>query len=297
MSTDPRSIKAIDTHYNGYKFRSRLEARWAVFFDQMDVRYQYEPEGFDLGGTRYLPDFRLTDGLLLYGEEEARQNVWIEIKPTLEVADEERDKVAAFARGTGYQILLIGGDPGPDVDMRLVYGDDELRALRVKFIEFGDGRLGAVHVPRLQAEHDPDTATRILSLAETDRLQRAYALARSERFQGIQRTCTSCGKPFFAERDYYHLCPRCYRQQQAAQPTKSRQSGPWIASSRSGAARRRSGRSRRSRRATLPFTLSRPAYYALSFVILLLMTAFLCYMLQQPLIRPPSLIMPTAFLS
>jgi hypothetical protein len=27
------SAKAIETHYKGYRFRSRLEARWAVFFD------------------------------------------------------------------------------------------------------------------------------------------------------------------------------------------------------------------------------------------------------------------------
>ena len=26
-------IKAIPTEYKGYRFRSRLEARWAVFFD------------------------------------------------------------------------------------------------------------------------------------------------------------------------------------------------------------------------------------------------------------------------
>lgn len=33
------TIKAIDTIYKGYKFRSRLEARWAVFFDE-DVSEQ-----------------------------------------------------------------------------------------------------------------------------------------------------------------------------------------------------------------------------------------------------------------
>jgi hypothetical protein len=39
------AIAAIQTHYNGYHFRSRLEARWAVFFDECGIRYQYEPEG------------------------------------------------------------------------------------------------------------------------------------------------------------------------------------------------------------------------------------------------------------
>lgn len=31
--------KSIDTHYNGYKFRSRLETRWAVFIDKFHISY------------------------------------------------------------------------------------------------------------------------------------------------------------------------------------------------------------------------------------------------------------------
>lgn len=55
-----QKIKAIETKYNGYRFRSRLEARWAVFFDEMGVDYEYELEGFELpSGARYLPDFYL----------------------------------------------------------------------------------------------------------------------------------------------------------------------------------------------------------------------------------------------
>ena len=40
-------IKAIETKYNGYKFRSRLEAKWAVFFDNAKIKYEYEPEGYE----------------------------------------------------------------------------------------------------------------------------------------------------------------------------------------------------------------------------------------------------------
>ena len=55
-------IKAIETEYNGYRFRSRLEARWAVFFDTLGIRYEYEPEGYVLSdGGKYLPDFYLPD--------------------------------------------------------------------------------------------------------------------------------------------------------------------------------------------------------------------------------------------
>jgi len=46
-----------------------LEARWAVFFDTLGVEYQYEPEGYNLDGIWYLPDFWLP-----------KQRYWIEIK-------------------------------------------------------------------------------------------------------------------------------------------------------------------------------------------------------------------------
>lgn len=69
------TIKAIATRYNGYKFRSRLEARWAVFFDTLGLPYEYEKEGFDFDGTLYLPDFWLpTVG---------KSGTWIEIKPRI----------------------------------------------------------------------------------------------------------------------------------------------------------------------------------------------------------------------
>jgi hypothetical protein len=56
------AIKAIETIYNGYRFRSRLEARWAVFFDKLGLKYEYELEGYELdNGKKYLPDFYLPD--------------------------------------------------------------------------------------------------------------------------------------------------------------------------------------------------------------------------------------------
>jgi len=63
------TIKAIETRYKGYRFRSRLEARWAVFFDALGIPWEYEKEGFELLSGRYLPDFYLTEDKL-----------WVEIK-------------------------------------------------------------------------------------------------------------------------------------------------------------------------------------------------------------------------
>lgn len=55
-------IKAIETVYKGYRFRSRLEAKWAILFDELGIKWEYEIEGFELeNGARYLPDFYLID--------------------------------------------------------------------------------------------------------------------------------------------------------------------------------------------------------------------------------------------
>lgn len=78
-------LKAIETEHNGILYRSRLEARWAVFFDSLGIRFEYEKEGFDLDGIWYLPDFWLPE-----------QRYWVEIKGSKPAADEER-KMTAFA--------------------------------------------------------------------------------------------------------------------------------------------------------------------------------------------------------
>ena len=56
------TIKAIETLYRGHYFRSKAEARFAVFLDCLGVKWEYEPQGFDLGnGLKYLPDFKIYD--------------------------------------------------------------------------------------------------------------------------------------------------------------------------------------------------------------------------------------------
>ena len=53
--------KAIQTQYRGNNFRSRLEARWAVFFYIAKIKYTYEPEGFKTTFGHYLRDFYLSE--------------------------------------------------------------------------------------------------------------------------------------------------------------------------------------------------------------------------------------------
>lgn len=74
-------IKAIETTYKGYRMRSRTEARWAVFFDSLGIKWEYEPEGFELARGRYLPDFALY-------HPKTKQRYWVEIKGTTPTASE-----------------------------------------------------------------------------------------------------------------------------------------------------------------------------------------------------------------
>ena len=86
-------IKAIETEYNGYKFRSRLEARWAVFFDALGVKYEYEPEGFNLGNGRYyLPDFRVKCWGTRGEIEDKPFDLYIEVKGKMTYEDAEKIK-------------------------------------------------------------------------------------------------------------------------------------------------------------------------------------------------------------
>lgn len=74
-------MHSIDTYYDRNYFRSRLEARWAVFFNKAGIKYQYEPQGFKSdSGEMYLPDFYLPETYLRYG---SNKGVYVEIKPDI----------------------------------------------------------------------------------------------------------------------------------------------------------------------------------------------------------------------
>lgn len=101
------NIKPIETVYNGYRFRSRLEARWAVFFDAAGIKYEYEPEGYVFeDGTKYLPDFFLPDF-----------KIYCEIKPSREMDDGKAEKFAFTPESAG--VLVCYGQPS-DHDLRFM---------------------------------------------------------------------------------------------------------------------------------------------------------------------------------
>jgi len=87
-------IVAKPTRYRGITFRSRLEARWASFFDLTGWRWEYEP--LDLAG--WIPDFALIG---------AEHPILAEVKPIMWAGDDcsalidqvtERDDMAKVLR-------------------------------------------------------------------------------------------------------------------------------------------------------------------------------------------------------
>jgi hypothetical protein len=91
------AMKPIETRYHGHRFRSRLEARWAVFFDAFGVSWEYEPQGYDLGELGYyLPDFIL-DGRVI-----------VEVKPpTYQASEEDWDRWNTVTELPGIQTFFL----------------------------------------------------------------------------------------------------------------------------------------------------------------------------------------------
>lgn len=133
-------IRPIETCYRGYRFRSRFEARWAVFFDAAKIRWLYESQGFVVNGRPYLPDFYLQD----FG-------CYFEVKPT---SAYDMDFLLSFVDEVGDDAIFAeGGIPDPaewfcksNIQLRLLhsaqpwrgsddYIDDMARGYNDMFLE------------------------------------------------------------------------------------------------------------------------------------------------------------------
>lgn len=108
MVSDNVAQKAIETRYRDYRFRSRAEARWAVFFDSLGIKYEYEKEGYSLPSGRYLPDFWLPEA-----------KMWFEVKGG-DPCETEVDLMRELFVSTGYPGILSHGAPLSDVRLTLV---------------------------------------------------------------------------------------------------------------------------------------------------------------------------------
>ncbi len=95
-------IKAIETQYKGYRFRSRLEAKWAVLFERLGIEWEYEKEGYDLGEAGwYLPDFWLPE-LKCFVEIKGDDPAESEIQKCFELAVQSEHPVILFCGTMGY---------------------------------------------------------------------------------------------------------------------------------------------------------------------------------------------------
>lgn len=115
------TIQAIETAYAGCRFRSRLEARWAVFFNALDFKWEYEPQGFQVSWRlrlddekfNYLPDFWLPEF-----------NLWAEVKGHLGFPETDKLLNAAASLSSndgggchdsgGSDLLVLGPIPQYD---------------------------------------------------------------------------------------------------------------------------------------------------------------------------------------
>ena len=96
--------RGIPTWHADVLFRSRGEARWALFFDELNLKWEYETQGFDTDGHAYLPDFAVFA---------ACGTLWVEIKPGwgIDPAGEARWRRFAPQRpnpATSRAVLLAG---------------------------------------------------------------------------------------------------------------------------------------------------------------------------------------------
>lgn len=105
-----KNIQPIETRYKGYRFRSRLEARWAVFMDHLGIPWDYEPQGYIVEGQPYLPDF-------LVRPDDKEGAFWLEIKGSYP-SEEELLKARGLAEGTGMRAFVYWAKlepPAPDL--------------------------------------------------------------------------------------------------------------------------------------------------------------------------------------
>lgn len=108
-------MPSIPTTYNGIRFRSRLEARWAAYFDlRGDIKWDYEP--LEMPG--WIPDFSLHMTTLFDRPSLA------EVKPIFDIMQfvdsKDGDKVAkAFIKDSRsdqqgkqfYGFFILGNSP------------------------------------------------------------------------------------------------------------------------------------------------------------------------------------------
>lgn len=98
------NINAKTTCYGGVNFRSILEARWAAFFDLIDLEWKYEPH--EINGK--IPDF------ILYTKKETEykiNQIIVEIKPLIFINSEFEKELLNKYGNVKAHILILHENP------------------------------------------------------------------------------------------------------------------------------------------------------------------------------------------
>lgn len=106
----------MDTIYDGFHFRSRLEARWAVFFNAMGWKYDYEVECLLLTSGPYMPDFYFPE-----------LNIWAEVKPDVLSKTELGRCIEVSEKmnsnSIGVDVILLEGKPSKSTYRTIINGN------------------------------------------------------------------------------------------------------------------------------------------------------------------------------
>ena len=179
-------VQPIETFYRGYRFRSRLEARWGVFFDALGVAWAYEPEGFVLpSGTYYLPDFYLPE-----------PGFWFDVKPRHCSQAEQESTYAKLCELSGHfdtdHGFVLCGEPyaekdnygGLDHAYDIVGFDSPLIFAECPTChQIGIAFAGWATRIVCPCHHGDSSKWHKVYCGATPRLMNAYATARAARFE------------------------------------------------------------------------------------------------------------------
>ncbi len=152
------SIKAIETLYAGYRFRSRLEARFAVAFTAAGVDWQYEPEGYETSHGNYLPDFRIRTAVseraaILRG---CAPTWWLEVKhEDYTASPHDQRRYLALAEGTNQPLVLVYGLDGGGM---FITPEGKVFTKRGDVLDLGSAALTAARSARFDSHNNRSRA-------------------------------------------------------------------------------------------------------------------------------------------
>lgn len=108
---------SIPTYYGGIVYRSKTEAKTARFLDELEIKFEYEEQGYRSSETNYLPDFKVRAALGL---------LYLEVKGRLEddAYGVHRWRLFAAKRPQPSRAALLIGSPQLKIATIVIGGDE-----------------------------------------------------------------------------------------------------------------------------------------------------------------------------